>query len=210
MRGFECKTCFRVFPTSQGVRTHYTHTHAKNSNNDPAVPSDSSDDSSSDSLSDSEQGNDVNAGSPPPAAHSHDDSEPQEESLRCQPDNSEGLETDAPHVCDDLGIDMPDDRSGKEEEGGKKRKTVWIEEVEDEDDEDTSVWVEDYPEAGAVYSKAETKFHAVQREQLAQGQAPWHPFKDADEWELARWMMKSKTSGEDKDEYLKLKSVSTL
>jgi hypothetical protein len=42
-----------------------------------------------------------------------------------------------------------------------------------------------------------------------QGQAPWHPFKDADEWELARWMMKSKTSEQDKDEYLKLKSVST-
>jgi hypothetical protein len=103
----------------------------------------------------------MDASGSPPATHSHDDGETCKESPMCQLDDPDGPETATLPVCDDLGTDMQDERSEKDPEGRQKRKTVWIEEVEDEGDEDTAAWVEDYPEAGAAYSRTETKFHSV-------------------------------------------------
>jgi hypothetical protein len=86
---------------------------------------------------------------------------------------------------------------------------VWIEEEpEDEGGEEEGPWVEDYPDGGAAYGRGKTKFDEIWEKRQVEGLPLHYPFKDLDEWEVARWLMKSKTLQEDKDSFLKLSAVS--
>jgi hypothetical protein len=71
------------------------------------------------------------------------------------------------------------------------------------------VWVEDFPGAGAHFGEGDTKFHSIQAARQLAKEPPYSPFLDLAEWEMAQWMMMSNMSQEDKDQYLKLKAVST-
>ncbi|KZT21732.1 hypothetical protein NEOLEDRAFT_1181411 [Neolentinus lepideus HHB14362 ss-1] len=61
--------------------------------------------------------------------------------------------------------------------------------------------------AGAVYSDAgETKFECIRREQQEDGVGVWAPFEDADEWELARWLVRN-VGQTQTDEFLKMPMI---
>lgn len=73
-------------------------------------------------------------------------------------------------------------------------------------------WVQDYPlKAGSVIEEnlAYTKYEAFRDEQKKAGKAPWDPWADLDDWELARWMMDAAVSQTKLDEFLKLGKVRT-
>ena len=83
-----------------------------------------------------------------------------------------------------------------------------MEEVEDEDA--PGRYAEEYPRRVAdILGMGKTEFKEVREEQIEMGfeDNPCAPFKDKDEWELARWLMKqvSQTATE---EFLKLPIVS--
>ncbi|KAJ7196887.1 hypothetical protein B0H12DRAFT_1038122 [Mycena haematopus] len=88
----------------------------------------------------------------------------------------------------------------------KKRPRATVEEVEDEDER----WVQPFDEkhyAGSTIRPCKTEFQRTRERQQKEKQAPWYPFEDEDEWELARWLMTSGVSQTKTDEYLKLKIV---
>jgi hypothetical protein len=86
----------------------------------------------------------------------------------------------------------------------KKRRVL----VEEEEDEDACPrYPLKYPsEAATVLGKGKTAFEALREEQVSNGQAPWSPFQDEDEWGLADWLMKNVTKSATED-YLKLPIV---
>ncbi|KAJ7057722.1 hypothetical protein C8F01DRAFT_918651, partial [Mycena amicta] len=49
-------------------------------------------------------------------------------------------------------------------------------------------------------------FARLREAQTALKQKPWFPFKDIDEWELARWLVTSGLSQSKVDEFLRLKT----
>ncbi|KAF9548524.1 hypothetical protein CPC08DRAFT_648414 [Agrocybe pediades] len=77
-------------------------------------------------------------------------------------------------------------------------KRARVEDVYDDDDDDspnnrrpttTSRFVEPYPRsAGTPLSQACPKFEKLKAEQEKQGENEWAPFRDKEEWELARWL----------------------
>jgi hypothetical protein len=69
-------------------------------------------------------------------------------------------------------------------------RRVRVEEVEDEEDGGIKRWVEDYPRpAGTPKVSAQTYFEKLLAEQRAQGEDPWAPFEDEEEWGLAQWLI---------------------
>ncbi|CDO74593.1 hypothetical protein BN946_scf184807.g1 [Trametes cinnabarina] len=84
-----------------------------------------------------------------------------------------------------------------------KRRQVTVEEVEDEDT--VEPWTaECYPRRVAdSLGAGRTYFEDLQAEQEAVGQAAYAPFKDDEEWGLAKWLLQQ-TSQTALDEFLKL------
>ncbi|KAJ6527697.1 hypothetical protein B0H19DRAFT_1214648 [Mycena capillaripes] len=86
-----------------------------------------------------------------------------------------------------------------------------VEEVLDEDDpQNFGRFVEPYedeecerPAAGRPLRRGETLFERMQARQQAEGQSKFSPFRDSDEWELARWLSKNVNQSAT-DEYLEL------
>ncbi|KAJ7576496.1 hypothetical protein C8J56DRAFT_1007498 [Mycena floridula] len=80
------------------------------------------------------------------------------------------------------------------------------------DDNGFNPYIHDYPTpAGTpIYnaSKLPTQFEQIRNEQIAKGLDPWAPFDSQDDWELARFIMKSGLSQAKIDEFLKLKLIS--
>jgi hypothetical protein len=65
-----------------------------------------------------------------------------------------------------------------------------VEEVEDEEAGDQSRWIEDYPEpAGSPGKHVQSYFEEVRAKQRENGEEPWAPFADQEEWELAQWLI---------------------
>jgi hypothetical protein len=79
---------------------------------------------------------------------------------------------------DEVGEGSGNGEGSSDRADAKKRKTVWLEEVEDEDDEAGTVWVEDFPGAGAHFGEGDTKFHNVRAAQQMAGEPPCNPFLD--------------------------------
>ena len=83
--------------------------------------------------------------------------------------------------------------------------------VPDEDSQKPRYYFEDYPaerKAGATWGNDQPLFVKIKREQEENGTSKWGPFKDQDEWKLAKWL--SKNAGQKQtDEFLKLNIVST-
>jgi hypothetical protein len=104
----------------------------------------------------------------------------------------------------------PVETESETEDVRPKRRRVEIEDVIDEDDEE-SRWIEDFPTAaGATKGRCESTFQTHRNAQQTAGNAPWAPFESKKEWELARWLMTSGISQKKMDSFLKLESVRTF
>jgi hypothetical protein len=85
-----------------------------------------------------------------------------------------------------------------------------VEEVDDEEAGERSRWVEDYPRpAGTPGQPAKSYFEEVRAEQCRNGQEPWAPFEDQDEWELAQWLLQN-VGQNVTEKFLKLPIVSHI
>lgn len=83
-----------------------------------------------------------------------------------------------------------------------------IEDVVDEDD--PSYYLDEFPleqEAGAAFGEGRTSFHKIRDDQVLNGAEILGPFRDNDEWELAKWLIKN-VGHNQADAFLKLPIVS--
>lgn len=88
-------------------------------------------------------------------------------------------------------------------------KQARVEDVEDEDEDSSYRYIEDYPlPAGGGIRQAETYFERIRREQIENGKEVWAPYENVEEWELAEWLARSVGQNQT-DEFLKLKIVSS-
>jgi hypothetical protein len=106
----------------------------------------------------------------------------------------------------------------------QKRSKVTVEEVldvdsprrsESEDDMIDDIrddYIEDFPwSAGEPTGTTKrTPFEKIRRLQQKAKEEAWGPFKDEEEWDLARWLMTSSISQTKLDEFLKLPLVRTI
>ncbi|KAH9951748.1 hypothetical protein B0H21DRAFT_775908 [Amylocystis lapponica] len=58
--------------------------------------------------------------------------------------------------------------------------------------------------AGSVFGTSDTEFEKLRAENEKYGRPPYHPFESRDEWDLARWLIRTGVSQTAIDEYLKL------
>ncbi|SJL14960.1 uncharacterized protein ARMOST_18437 [Armillaria ostoyae] len=92
-------------------------------------------------------------------------------------------------------------------------KRTRVEDVEDEDDAPgpREYYIEDFPwpagdpilERGVL----PTFFELLRREKVVKGEDMWKPFSSREEWELARWLVRSGISQKEIDNFLKLGSI---
>ncbi|KAK0445549.1 hypothetical protein EV421DRAFT_1902490 [Armillaria borealis] len=92
-------------------------------------------------------------------------------------------------------------------------KKTRVEDVEDEDDAPgpREYYIEDFPwpagdpilERGIL----PTFFECLRREKTTEGEDMWKPFSSREEWELARWLVRSGISQKEIDTFLKLDSI---
>ena len=83
-----------------------------------------------------------------------------------------------------------------------------VKEVEDEEAGGLHRWVEDYPRpAGVAGQPAPSYFVEIRAQQMRNGEDPWAPFDDQEEWELAQWLMLN-VGQNATDKFLKLPIVS--
>lgn len=75
-------------------------------------------------------------------------------------------------------------------------------------------WVQDYPDgcAGKILEAsnlghAGSRFENIRHRQRLANNAPWDPFVDKEEWELAQWLVETGVSQRNIDKFLKLKKV---
>lgn len=83
-----------------------------------------------------------------------------------------------------------------------------IEELPEE--EDDGIWVESFPSnknAGGIFGEAQTSFQSIRDDQVLRGAEIWGLFRDEDEWELAKWLIKN-VGHNQAEEFLKLQAVS--
>ncbi|KAG0698831.1 hypothetical protein DFH29DRAFT_983729 [Suillus ampliporus] len=76
---------------------------------------------------------------------------------------------------------------------GKTRR-VTVEEVEDEDGmlfPNNRRYFEPQPDAGWALHEGETSFERYRTYQEEEGEDPWSSFEDAEEWDLAQWLVKN-------------------
>ena len=91
-------------------------------------------------------------------------------------------------------------------------KHVRVEDVDDEEAVGTPPrdgrWAETFPTpAGTIKGRGLPSFERHRRTQEAEGDLPWAPFESKDDWELARWLVKSGVSQNKMNEFLKLGMV---
>ncbi|KAI0823820.1 hypothetical protein BC628DRAFT_1420570 [Trametes gibbosa] len=87
------------------------------------------------------------------------------------------------------------------------RHTVTIEDVPDVESGGLPhrPWIEDFPEPAAqCFGMGETPFERTLREQRTRGDAPFAPFEDLEEWDLAQWLVTSGVTQASIDRFLKL------
>jgi hypothetical protein len=191
--------CGADLPTLKGLRSHQSQsrecrawaTRAK-----AAVSASSSEDEVSEGPSHSEP------------------TSPPVESIQLSDDN---LETDninisSPLPPDPLVIQDSDDESIPTA-SSQKRKHHYVHVEDDEEVEPPEadlVYIQEFPaqfRAGWKKEEVETQFEILREKQKAEGQEPWFPFPSKDEWELARWLMKSVASQSKINSFMKLKTV---
>jgi len=98
------------------------------------------------------------------------------------------------------------DRSPEPEpvESDRQSKRARVEEVEDE--EVYPRYAQDFPISPELLGMGQTLFEVICEDQQNKGQAPWAPFEDQEDWELARWLAQNVTQTAAK-EFLKMKGV---
>ena len=109
--------------------------------------------------------------------------------------------TPTPPACEDTEVPIADPRRAR---------------VEDDTDDDAGggYWVCDYPDnhAGRILETSNltgtgSRFEKIRHRQQLAGKAPWDPFVDKEEWELAQWLVESGVSQRNIDKFLKLEKV---
>jgi hypothetical protein len=118
-----------------------------------------------------------------------------------------GLPPDPPVVQDSNEEAIPTASSSQ-----KRHYVEDSDDVEDEPPEADFVYIQELPahfRAGWKKGEVKTQFEILRERQKAEGQDPWFPFPNEDEWELARWLVESATSQSKIDSFLKLKAVRT-
>jgi hypothetical protein len=126
--------------------------------------------------------------------------------------NSERMDQDEPMLFNPLQTDVDsnqyDPTSSSANDHDHHDRRARVEEVEDEEAGTQSRWIKDYPRpAGTPGQSAQSYFEMVREEQKKNGDSPWAPFKDEEEWELAQWLI-SNVGQNATDKYLKLPIVS--
>ncbi len=84
--------------------------------------------------------------------------------------------------------------------------------VEEVEDEEAPRYAQPFPDdacAGQVYGSAKTMFDIIRDDQVLQGAEVWGPFRNDDEWQLAKWLIKN-VGHNQAEEFLKLGLVSTV
>ncbi|KAG6913067.1 hypothetical protein DXG01_009879, partial [Tephrocybe rancida] len=85
-----------------------------------------------------------------------------------------------------------------------RQQQVTVEEILDKDA--PKIWVDSFPsekKAGAKGKSARTGFETIHNEQILRGSEVLGPFRDHEEWELAKWLIKNVGHGQ-AEEFLKL------
>ena len=126
--------------------------------------------------------------------------------------NFDSLEptTDTPGFSMSLSTDtdIPDDVDAVP----PPRQFPTVEEVEDVDGPQArrKTYIEKYPgAAGASTGRCKTAFEIIDDNQVLEGAEVWGPFKDDEEWQLAKWLIKNVGHGQ-ADTFLKLPIVSPI
>lgn len=89
-------------------------------------------------------------------------------------------------------------------------RRAYVEDAPDVDNE--TRYVENVPQAnsaGATFSRSRTSFDLIRDDQVLHGAEILGPFKNDDEWQLAKWLIKN-VGHNAADEFLKLAVVSSL
>lgn len=89
-----------------------------------------------------------------------------------------------------------------------KRRRVEVEDVQDGD-----VYVASFPPPAGQWIEREpgkTLFELYREEQKKAGLPPWAPYDSLEDWELAKWLIKSGVSQSRIDDFFKLRKVRTL
>lgn len=77
-----------------------------------------------------------------------------------------------------------------------------------EDSDRYDDYIEDFPNAGEPTGKTKrTPFEKIRKTQRKLEEEVWGPFKNEEEWDLARWLITSNVSQTKMDEFLKLPIV---
>ncbi|KAG2127611.1 uncharacterized protein EDB93DRAFT_1256934 [Suillus bovinus] len=82
-------------------------------------------------------------------------------------------------------------------------RCVTIEEVEDDGGTQFGHYFEPIPDAGWALREGETKFEGYRRYQEEDGEDSYSPFENAEEWDLAQWLIKN-VGQTQTEEFLKL------
>lgn len=211
---YHCNYCEKInIPTLRGLRLHLTqapgcqvlarkalrrHTRSdsdteSNSNRSPTPDSPKSDETNQDIEMDSED-SPIHQYSPSGSLRS----------IRSVASNGDDEMYDMP-IPSAEGWQPPRPRELPRPQPGSR-----IVEVPDEDDVGVQRWVEDFPRpAGTPQSRSQGYFAKIRDSQKREGLAPWAPYADMDEWELAHWLMKNVGQNET-DKFLRLKIVRTV
>jgi hypothetical protein len=127
-------------------------------------------------------------------------------------DTSEPMDQDEPMLFNPLQTNVdsnqydPTSLSANNHDHHDRRARV--EEVEDKEAGTQSCWIKDYLRpAGTPGELVQSYFEMAREEQKKNGDSPWAPFKDEEEWELAQWLI-TNVGQNATDKYLKLPIVS--
>ncbi|KIM71945.1 hypothetical protein PILCRDRAFT_16583 [Piloderma croceum F 1598] len=118
------------------------------------------------------------------------------------------MDQDEPMLFDPLQTDVDSDQydptSSSANNHDHHDRTAKVEEVEDKEVGTQSHWLKDYLQpTGTPGQSAQSYFEMVREEQKMNGNLPWAPFKDEEEWELAQWLI-TDVGQNATDKYLKL------
>lgn len=79
---------------------------------------------------------------------------------------------------------------------------------EDEDAHEDDILIQEFPTRPQIYGHKRTRWERMRDARVAGVQGRWGGFANEEEWELARWLIKSGVSQTELDKYLKLGIVS--
>lgn len=114
-----------------------------------------------------------------------------------------------PQLLFEPASNAPMDPSGSfEAEPNNTSRRAYVEEVDDEESGGSARYVEDYPRnAGKTKGHSQNYFERWREAQKERNFAPWAPFGDIEEWELAQWLIMN-VGQNATDKFLKLPIVS--